>query len=230
MPVVPRIIIHTRRGIRNPYLPVSAIRQRGHIFHDTGHAIGRMTEEKFTSLHIGRTEKAARYTFRKYGRRLSGVEYGFIVGLSIDKGEVKHTPEDVVRLPQIHADRRLARQRNRCRYRENGINSDSFRCFQRLETFAGGLHTHRSVARPFAPVRVGDAHRLDVQKAVAIAFGRERSHLYLLHHYHQHNQEDGKRCTCYTDRTHQRLLAKLRPRLCKILLYHLFIRYFNSTL
>ena len=67
-----------------------------------------------------------------------------------------------------------------------------------------------------------------MQKAVAIAFGRKRSHLYLLHHYHQHNEEYGKRSTGYTDRTNQRLLAKLRPCLYEILLYHLnglFLNY-----
>ena len=60
-----------------------------------------------------------------------------------------------------------------------------------------------------------------MQEAVAIAFGRKRSHLYLLHHYHQHNKEYGKRSTGYADGAHHRLLPQLRPGLCKVLLYHL---------
>lgn len=45
-----------------------------------------MAEEKLTPCNISRSEEAARYTLRKYGNRLSGIEHGFIIGLSIDKG------------------------------------------------------------------------------------------------------------------------------------------------
>lgn len=58
-----------------------------------------MAEEKLTPCNISRSEEAARYTLRKYGNRLSGIEHGFIIGLSIDKGKVEYVPEDVVRLP-----------------------------------------------------------------------------------------------------------------------------------
>lgn len=46
-----------------------------------------MAEEKLTPCNISRSEEAARYTLRKYGNRLSGIEHGFIIGLSIDKGK-----------------------------------------------------------------------------------------------------------------------------------------------
>ena len=58
-----------------------------------------MAEEKLTPRNISRSEEAARYTLRKYGNRLPGIEHGFIIGLSIDKGKVEYAPEDVVRLP-----------------------------------------------------------------------------------------------------------------------------------
>ena len=39
-----------------------------------------MTEEKLTPCNISRSEEAARYTLRKYGNRLPGIEHGFIIG------------------------------------------------------------------------------------------------------------------------------------------------------
>ena len=152
VPVVPSLLIHSRRSIRDPYLSVSAVGQRRHIFHDTGNAVRRMVEKKLAPHGIRRAEKAAHHTLRKYSHRLTCIECCFIIRLSIDKGEVKYAPKDVVRLSQVHTDRRTARQRYRSGYRKNSINSNGFRCLQRLETFAGSLCAHRSVTCAVSPI------------------------------------------------------------------------------
>ena len=61
-----------------------------------------------------------------------------------------------------------------------------------------------------------------MQEAVAVAFGRKRLDLHLLHHHYQHDEEDGKGRTRHRHPADERLLAELRPGLLEILLDHLF--------
>ena len=62
-----------------------------------------------------------------------------------------------------------------------------------------------------------------MQEPVAVAFGSKRSGLHLLHHHHEHNQEDGKCRPDDAHRTDDRVLAQLRQGLCDVLFNHCFL-------
>ena len=62
-----------------------------------------------------------------------------------------------------------------------------------------------------------------MQEPVAVAFRSKRSGLHLLHHYYEHNQEDGKCRPDDAHRTDDRVLAQLRQRLGDVLFDHSFL-------
>ena len=64
---------------------------------------------------------------------------------------------------------------------------------------------------------------MSVKKPVPIAFRCKRGSLYLLHHHHEHNQEDGQSRPDDAYRTDDGMLAKLRQRLGDVLFDHIVL-------
>ena len=217
---VPGVVHLVGRGEWNPYLRVGALGQGADVAHHTTHSVGRMGQQELAPGSLRSAKQHARHALGNDGHGYPGVESGPVVGLAVNEGKVKHTPEVVVGLLYVYRRSWLIGQADRHRHRYAGVERDGLGRLQRFIQFTSRTHTHGTIAAAVAPILVGDAAKTHVQVAIAVRLWCIGRHLYLLHHHHQHDEKDGQGRTRHVHRADERLLPQLCPGLLYVLLNH----------